>query len=484
MSFPSRFGKCRPRRWTVALGAVVALSALAFSGCLSAGLATHAIEESQKPAAVILQPDRQEWKGTVRAIDVTFTGDPQLAVDAFKKDQQVETTLRILDGGLEVGTYGLVGSVALMGSMWGIGNAFVIIASLGSRQLQPVDFLPIGAAGFLAGGAVGLGWGAVASAVNAIPAARAEQVKAAVLPALEDFPFRQRMIEHVEAAAARKTALRVVGIPSGEDANPLPEDPDAALEISTLNVALRKVENHLQLFAEVQAHLVERQTGNILASRSLRHAWNTFGRRTPQGGDEPLTAEDINGNLRLLCEDVVDTLLLLEDFPTLYSVGGPTSLVGYSDGLRAKVPRPSLTLFCGWQPAIVDSLQPRLEWIPFPSTRDQEMDKRERLRGIGQVVYDIKVWRLGEGNGRVPELVYEREDLGVPFHVLQDPLEHGKTYYWAVRARFVRDGHPGATRWTTYPALLPLVRKESISNNLGWLQFSFSTPALPKRTAP
>jgi hypothetical protein len=74
---------------------------------------------------------------------------------------------------------------------------------------------------------------------------------------------------------------------------------------------------------------------------------------------------------------------------------------------------------------------------------------------ISYVTYDLRIWdeSVYVRNG-VPwerwrnRVVYGRTDLEAPQHTLEVPLTPGKRYYWAVRARFVVDGRPMATRWS------------------------------------
>ena len=304
-----------------------------------------------------------------------------------------------------------------------------------------------------------------------------------MFPALSDFPFQERMVDQILAAGASNTEYSFLDLHGTDAFNHPPEEVDALLGLSVVNVSLRKLEDGLQLSAVVRAELIETDTGTSLARQTFSRVWRTFGRNKPETGDEPLTREELDGCLHALSEDMVDTLFLMEDFPLPFLSGGSgPGDHGYSDALQPKNPKPEYSFFgARWKSGTVDSLQPRLEWVSFPSQRDREWDTKGRLKEIGQVSYDLRIWRLADEKNHPSTLVYERKRLVDPWHAVEQPLEYGKTYYWAVRARFVRDGHAAATQWTTFPGFLSFITKEEedsiFSRPSG--QYKFSTPALP-----
>jgi hypothetical protein len=121
-----------------------------------------------------------------------------------------------------------------------------------------------------------------------------------------------------------------------------------------------------------------------------------------------------------------------------------------------------------------DSLQPRLEWVPFPSQRDIGLDTKGGLKETGPVSYDLRIWKMFEEEYRPVELVYERRGLADPWHAVEQPLEPGTNCFWAVRARFGREGRATVTRWT-----LPLTGFFPLKDSLFTMiagQYSFSTP--------
>ena len=101
----------------------------------------------------------------------------------------------------------------------------------------------------------------------------------------------------------------------------------------------------------------------------------------------------------------------------------------------------------------VDSPQPVLRWQSFPRPEDS---KNEKIKGITNVTYDLRIWRV-TGPYRVRhsslldlnhyfvafkivEPIYEREGLPQPGHKIEEPLEPFRNYFWSIRARFQVDG--------------------------------------------
>lgn len=103
----------------------------------------------------------------------------------------------------------------------------------------------------------------------------------------------------------------------------------------------------------------------------------------------------------------------------------------------------------------VDTLRPTLRWTAFPREIDREKLDPAVLRKIGGVTYDLRIWdedvdqRLDRSWNLQwrNRLFYERTGLAAPQHTLEVPLAPASRYYWSVRARFVVDGRPMATRW-------------------------------------
>jgi len=450
---------------------------LLLAGCASTQLANVAGTSPTAPPG-LLPPDE---KGSIRAIGVVTGGDPQLSLHAYEKDFGADIATATVVGGLGGFAVGFLGALIIE---FGVRSSVVAFGGPDGDYGQIVSLLlpPV-----LLTTALGGGGGFVLAAANSVLARRGEEIEAAVLPALTDFSFQESMVEQVLAAGTRNTQYSFRDLHRADEGDHISGQADTMLKVSIQNVGLRKAGKDLQLSVVVRAQLIQADTGTILAQRTFSHVWRTFARNKPAAGDEPLTREEIDSCLRVLSEDIVDTLCLMEDFPTLFSPGiSAPPLTRYFDGLQPRNPKPEQALFgAKWKSGVVDSLQPRLEWVPFPGQRDKEMDTKRRLNGIGKVSYDLKIWRLAEEMHHPPELAYERTGLADPWHTVERALEPGMMYYWAVRARFVRDGYAGVTQWTTCPGFLPLVTKEgsilgegSLFSQLSGI-YKFSTPAPP-----
>lgn len=116
----------------------------------------------------------------------------------------------------------------------------------------------------------------------------------------------------------------------------------------------------------------------------------------------------------------------------------------------------------------VSSLEPTLRWEPFPRPIDRKRDKEGSLDRIGEVTYELRIWRTTTGESG--ELAYAREGLKVPYHTLEKPLEPGTRYLWSVRAGFTLDGRYQVIEWGLAGYLL---RDQTVPNDSC---FRFRTP--------
>ena len=120
----------------------------------------------------------------------------------------------------------------------------------------------------------------------------------------------------------------------------------------------------------------------------------------------------------------------------------------------------------------VDSLQPTFRWEFFHWPQDYEANKEGVLKGIRNVTYELKIWRIVD---EYPvELIYARQGLPEPFHKIEEPLEPSTKYFWTIRARFELDGRPRVTGWGYWGVNpLPAYRIKQVPNPL---YFRFKTP--------
>jgi len=108
---------------------------------------------------------------------------------------------------------------------------------------------------------------------------------------------------------------------------------------------------------------------------------------------------------------------------------------------------------------MVDSLNPKLEWEPFPGAHEavsSEMRHKDFLPKseipADKVTYDLQVWK-GESTRNLIT-VYERKGLQGTRHTLETPLKPNEKYLWSVRARFEIDGKTRVSEWSL--AMLPI----------------------------
>jgi hypothetical protein len=200
------------------------------------------------------------------------------------------------------------------------------------------------------------------------------------------------------------------------------------------------IERLIHLFMRAQARLVRVADGAVLfewqfqyqsGKREIAH-WVANG-----GGS---LGEDLERAYRELAERVYDVVFLFTPIE-LPSSGRYAWITGESCWLAPVYPP---WIFA--RDFTIDTLRPALRWSAFPRELDREKLDPAVLRKIGDVTYDLRIWRE-EGFMQRGSLVYERTGLAAPEHTMEVSLEPASRYHWSARARFVFDGRPMSTRW-------------------------------------
>ena len=88
--------------------------------------------------------------------------------------------------------------------------------------------------------------------------------------------------------------------------------------------------------------------------------------------------------------------------------------------------------------------QPLLAWEEFPRESDR-ISAAEDMARVTDVRYELLIARE-EGLGAA-EIVYRRDRIATPEHVVEQPLSPNGRFFWSVRARFALDGHEHVTEW-------------------------------------
>lgn len=146
---------------------------------------------------------------------------------------------------------------------------------------------------------------------------------------------------------------------------------------------------------------------------------------------------------------------------------GKTSIVGLHPD-NPPVARRGLSLQTDF--VEVDTLKPTFRWHPLAVRTDPPEDQDSAR--IDNITYEIRIWRTVSSNAG--KLVYQRKQLAVTEHRLEQMLDYGTPYYWSVRAHFNIDGKHRTTEWTLAGYLL---RSDSVPNDSC---LRFKTPDRPK----
>ncbi len=263
---------------------------------------------------------------------------------------------------------------------------------------------------------------------------------------------------HIVAASIGRTGLLRGEVLS--DAGPLSAElaPDyraladrgfgAVLEVRVRRVAFTRAggsDPRLALVVTADARLLDAELGTPVASRRFAYQSPMYeGTRWVQEQGKLVGAEFSRSRL-VLGERIVESLLLGTEWSALQPVGGPLRNVDYC-GLPPVAP-----LWAGiLSEMVVESMSPTIRWAAFPLAEWVESD--DRLGAAESVRYELRIWEAS-AEGALGGPIYERYDLLSPSHQVERELPADTAYFWSVRARYVLEGVPRATRWSAeqYP---------------------------------
>lgn len=94
--------------------------------------------------------------------------------------------------------------------------------------------------------------------------------------------------------------------------------------------------------------------------------------------------------------------------------------------------------------ATVANHQPRLVWEAFPRQSDRTSAVEDMAR-VTDVRYELVIARE-EGLG-ASQIVYRRDRIATPEHVVEQALPPNGRFFWSVRARFTLDGREYNNEW-------------------------------------
>jgi hypothetical protein len=233
-----------------------------------------------------------------------------------------------------------------------------------------------------------------------------------------------------------------------------------------------KLRDLLSLFMSAQARLVRVSNGATLSEWQFHYKSSRREFQQWLENDGRLLEEKLEDAFRDLVERVYDVVFLTTplDLPTPgYAYFPLTS----NDCWLAPISPPNSS----FSKPVIDTLRPTLQWSAFPRELDRQKLDPEVLRKIDNVTYDLRIWDVDShnisGQFRRNRLFYERTDLMAPEHTMEVLLAPATKYVWSVRARFVFDGRPMATRWVTRYAVESTCFLDDIPE---WGYSNFKTP--------
>lgn len=146
--------------------------------------------------------------------------------------------------------------------------------------------------------------------------------------------------------------------------------------------------------------------------------------------------------------------------------------IPYVVGLKPESPLPE-------RESKLDSVRPTFRWESFPRAKDLAQLGPQGRDRITTVTYEIRLWKVGkefpgiDRSGRIVpsgwfganygykydwkhecrdtnpgELVYAKQGLVNPYHMVELSLDPDAYYFWSIRAHFRLDGNRRVTEWS------------------------------------
>ncbi len=380
------------------------------------GCAQHSVTVPLRPPPLSEQARAQ--LGTVGVLSIPF--NPEVSIEVRSTDGSSEAGSGAAAGGLGGTAVGAAGAVAVLP----LGLVF------------PPMFLVAGGI-FVASVMGGTLMGKAYDAVPADGAAAGVGPGAAFKAGLADPTVEAGMSAHIQFAAAGLPSHRVVLLRESDGVSSLAQSDYRALverridsllivQIEQVRVTMEEdVDAPMALDMTVKSTLIRTRDGAKLDERifTCRGGKRTLSQWRAESVT-PFTA-GLSRCYHKVADRIVEEVFLVYDLP-----GG----IRWRFGGR------------GFATVATDSLQPTFRWGSFRVATGSKRDQQGLLSRSEDVTYDLKVWRA-DSNTFPSDLVYARDGLSSPSHLVEDVLEPSTTYFWTVRARFDLDGQTRVTPW-------------------------------------
>jgi len=394
------------------------------------------------------------------------------------------------DAGAAKGAAAGAAAGAAIGATWGAGLA---VESGWGILLLPF-FIGGGA---VIGGTTGGITAGIQGAIGSVPEETAKQAEETVDNALVKMDVQGAMAEHVYVAGNDLTIYKFTIIKKIGPGSP-EEMPDyrtlklksncTILEVRVISLGFKggKGSNpYISIDMKVNARVIDVTSGQEIYS----DIWHYVSREHPISewveNNAQLLHDEFEHCYHSLAENIIEKIFLLYEF--------------HADSNSYLDLRPTTTWVetatCGLMPFYPEykgikpfshelkypeiySLQPTLEWEPFPREIDIDRDKKGILNRIDEVTYDLKIWK--EQSFIQDRPLYTRQCIERPDHKVEISLEPLTKYFWTIRVRLKLDGQYRVTKWAQ--SAIPwqsIIKGDPCNLNYipGTLYYRFKTPS-------